>query len=135
MADLTVTPADVLAHDGATRDTGTAGEAVTAGQTIYRAGDGKLYKADCTTAIKARAMGVALNDAAAGQPLTYAKAGGLDPGATVAVGEVYGVTDTPGGIGPVSERSMDDYVTILGIGVAADRIDLAINKSEVAIPA
>jgi predicted transcriptional regulator len=134
MADLTVTAADVLAHDGATRETGTAGEAVTAGQTIYRASDGKLYKADCTTAIKARATGVALNDAAAGQPLTYAKAGGLDPGATVAVGIVYGVTDTPGGIGPIGERGPDDYITILGIAVAADRIDLAINRSEVVIP-
>jgi len=135
MADLTITPADVLAHDGATKDAGTAGAAVTAGQTLYRASDGKLYKADCTTAVKARAVGVALNDAAAGQPVAYAKAGGLDPGATVAVGEVYGVTDTPGGVGPVSERGAGDFITILGVGVAADRIELAINKSEVAIPA
>jgi len=135
MADLVITPANVLTYSGAQTESGTAGEAVTAGETLYRHTDGNLYRADCSTAAKARAVGIALNSAAAGQPVAYAKAGGLNPGATVAVGTIYGVTDTAGGIGPVSDRATGDYITILGVGTTASRIELAINRSEVATAA
>jgi len=133
MADLVITPADVLRYDGSQTDSGTAGEAITAGQTLYKHSDGKLYKADSTTAVKARAVGVSLNDAAADQPVAFIKSGGFDPGATVAVGTIYGVTDTAGGIGPVGDRGIGDYLTILGVAVTDSRIDLNINRSEVAV--
>jgi len=136
MADLVITPANVLAYGGAPTKDGVAGETLTAGQTLYRkAADGKLYKAAATSAALAAAVGVALNGGAAGQPVKYCEGGGLNPGATVAVGTIYGVTDTAGGIGPVSERAAADFITILGIGITASRINLAINASGVAIPA
>ena len=134
MADLVITATGVLALGGATRETGVAGEAITAGQAVYKHTDRKLYKADCLTAAKAAAIGVALNGAAAGQPVVYVRGGGLNPGATVAPGTVYGVTDTAGGIGPIGDRATADYITVLGIGVTAGRLDLAIHASGVAIP-
>ena len=134
MADIVVTAANVVRYDGSEIETGIASEAITAGQTLYKHTDGKLLKCDCTSAIKARAVGVALNDAAADQPVTYIKSGGLNPGGTVVVGTVYGVTDTAGGIGDIAERGSGDFITILGVGVTASRIDLAINRSEVDIP-
>jgi predicted transcriptional regulator len=136
MADLVVTATSVVAYGGARKQTGVAGEAITAGQAIYKkAADGRLWKADCTSAAKAAAVGVALNGGAAGQPIAYVRSGGLNPGATVAVGTVYGVTDTAGGIGAISERAAADYVTLLGVAVTASRIALALNASGVAIPA
>ena len=136
MADLTVTPANVLPYSGARIQTGRAGETITAGQALYlKDADGKLYKADDTAAAKAAAVGIALNGGAAGQPISYLEAGGLNPGATVGVGVVYGVTDNPGGIGAISERAVGDYITILGVGVTTSRIDLAINASGVHVPA
>lgn len=136
MADLTVTPANVLPYSGARIQTGRAGETIAAGQALYlKDADGKLWKADDASAAKAAAVGVALNGGAAGQPISYLEAGGVNPGATVVVGVVYGVTDTPGGIGAISERAVGDYITILGVGVTATRIDVAINASGVAVPA
>ncbi|HUX02636.1 MAG TPA: hypothetical protein VMY35_16875 [Phycisphaerae bacterium] len=133
MADLIPVAADVLKYDGAQIDTGIAGAAIVAGQVIYRDSTGVLQLADDTTAIKAAALGIALNGGAVGQPITYAKAGGIDLGCAVVVGVVYGVTDTAGGISDIVDRASGDYVTILGIGVTASRINLAINKSAVAI--
>jgi len=135
MADLVVTPANVSAYDGADVVHGTpAGEAITAGQTIYQQSDGKLYKADASTAPKAAAKGIALNGGAAGQPVSYAKGGGVNPGAVVAIGTAYGVTDTAGGIGPIGDRGAGDFITLLGVATTTSRIDVSINKSGVAIP-
>ena len=51
MADLTITAANVAPGAGAVKDTGTAGEALTAGQLVYKkSADGKWYKADCNSA-------------------------------------------------------------------------------------
>jgi len=136
MADLSVTPASVLPYAGAVIQTGRAGETLLAGQALYlKAADGKLWKADDTAAAKAAAVGVALNGGAAGQPISYAQSGGVNPGAVVAIGTIYGVTDTAGGIGAVSELATPDFVTILGVATTVSRIDLAINASGVAIPA
>jgi len=134
MADLVVTADDVVVAAGAQTDLGTAGEAITAGLTLYKGAAGTLLKALADTSPHAAAVGIALNNAAEGQPVSYVKAGGIDPGATVVVGTIYGVTDTAGGIGDVAERASADFVTILGIGTTASNIDLAINHGGVDIP-
>jgi hypothetical protein len=82
------------------------------------------------------AVGIALNDAADGQPISYLVSGGIDPGATVAVGTVYVVSaNAAGGIAPVSDLASTEYVTILGVGVTTSRINVDIKQSGVAIPA
>jgi hypothetical protein len=134
MADLTITPANVLALGGARKESGIAGETIVAGKTLYQDTSGKLRLADDTSAAKAAAVGVALNGGGANQPITYIREGGLNPGGTVAVGTVYGITDTAGGIGAISERAAADFVTVLGIGITSSRINLAIQASGVAIP-
>jgi len=135
MADMVVTAADVLKYSGARTETGTAGETITAGMAVYKlAADSEYYKADDTSAVKAACVGIALNNAGNGQPLTILKSGDIDPGATVVVGTVYGVTDTAGGIGDVAERLSGDYVTVIGIGITASKLQVAINQAAVAIP-
>jgi len=134
MADLIITAGNVLIYDGAEIGHGRAGEAVTAGEAVYQHTDGKLWLADCATAAKANAKGVALNDAATNQPVAYIKKGGLNPGAAVTVGAVYGVTDTGGGIGLISERAAEDYMTILGVASTTSRIDVQLNVSGAKIP-
>lgn len=134
MADLSLTATSVVKYDGASVRNGVAGEAITAGQALYVNTAGRLMRADCATAAKANIVGVALNGGAVNQPIQYIVAGGLNPGATVTVGTIYGVTDTPGGIGPISDRGSSDFVTIIGVAVTSTRINVDIARSGVAIP-
>lgn len=135
MADLSITPTSVVKYatsPAAVTSQGIAGETIAAGQALYLAA-GLLMKADDTTAAKAACVGVALNGGAINQPIQYITSGGLNPGATVAAGIAYGVTDTAGGIGAISERASADYVTIIGVGATTTRINVDIIKSGVAI--
>ena len=133
MADLAVTAANVVIYTGASTGSGTAGEALTAGEPLYKHTDGKYYAALADTALHAACVGVALNDAAAEQPITFIKSGGFNPGAAVTVGYVYGITDTAGGISLISERAAADFPTILGFATTTSRIELDINKPGVVI--
>jgi len=136
MADLIVTPANVLAQAGSTKSEGIAGESITAGETIYKASaTGKIMKADASDEAGSKALGVALNNAALDQPVDFVTAGKLTAGAAVGVGTVYAVSAaTPGGICPVGDLEAEDYVTILGVGVNATTINLTIIPSGVQIP-
>jgi DNA transposition AAA+ family ATPase len=72
MTDISITAANVLPGSGAVIQTGTAGEALTAGQALYqKAADNKWYKADCNsaTAEVRVAKAFALTGSAAGQPV------------------------------------------------------------------
>lgn len=134
MADISPVAANVVKYDGAEIAQGTAGETVTQGMTVYKkAADGLLWKADCTSAAEALIVGVSLNSALAGQPITYLKSGGLNPGAAVVVGTTYGVTDTGGGISDIADRGADDFITLLGIATTTSRIEVDINASGIAI--
>ena len=133
MADDAVTPANVLAYSGATTAKGIAAVAITAGQTLYLNGDGELALAIDTSAAAAACVGVALCNADPGQPLVYLTSGGLNPGAAVTVGLQYGVTDTAGGIGLLSERGAADYITLIGIATTTSRIEVEIQASGVPI--
>lgn len=136
MADLSVTPANVVTYStdpAAVTLTGTAGETITAGQSLYMSATNLLMKADDTTAAKAACVGVALNGGAINQPIQYVTGGGYNPGAAVSVGLAYGVSDTAGGIALISERGSADFQTILGIATTTSRINVRINQSGVAI--
>jgi uncharacterized phiE125 gp8 family phage protein len=89
IADLTITAASVLPGSGAVIQTGTAGEAVTAGQALYqKAADSKWYKADCNsaTAEVRVAKAIALTGSAAGQPVVVQTGGQITIGATLTAG-------------------------------------------------
>lgn len=119
MADLTITAASVVAGTNAITEDGIAAVAVTAGQAVCRDDTTRQYKladANAATADVRTPRGIALNGAAAGQPLTIIKAGDLTLGATIAAGVAYYLSATPGGICPVADLVSGDYPAVLGIG-------------------
>ena len=138
MADLTITPADVAAATGSTEEQGTAGETITAGQCVYLVSggvDAGQYKlADADALASAACVGVALHSSSDGQPLRILTSGGLNPGATATVGQLYTVSTTAGGIAPYADLSSGDYPTSIGYGTAAANIDIKLHVSGVAKP-
>lgn len=135
MADITVTAANVKAGANAVVKTVTAGVAINAGQVVYQDTSDKKYKlADADAQATARVAGIALNDAAADQPLEVQTDGDIDVGGTVVVGEVYLVSVTAGGIAPEADVLTGDYVSILGIGTVSNKLKMQILISDIAIP-
>lgn len=134
MADLSITPTSVVKYTSAITKNGIAGETIAAGQALYIASaTGLLMKADDTTAAKAACVGIALNGGAINQPIQYLTSGGINPGAAVTVGAIYGITDTAGGISLISERATGDFITILGIATTTSRIEVGIKQAGVAV--
>lgn len=135
MADITTTAANVVAGSGATREQGTAGAAITAGQWVYRDAAGKYQLADSNsgTALARTPRGVALNGAAANQPLMIARGGEVTIGGTLTAGVAYYLSDTPGGLCPVADVGSGEYSCILGIAKSASVLDIAIKASGVAL--
>lgn len=136
MADLTVTAANVATVSGTVRR-GTAGATITAGQPLYRdSADGNSLKpADTDVALGAAAnvAGIALHAASDGQPISYQTDGVIAIGATVAVGAVYVLSGTAGGIAAVADLAAADWTCIIGIGVTTSRIKLGILYGGVAM--
>jgi hypothetical protein len=137
MADLSVTAANVVKGADAAVVTRVAGAAITAGQTVYEdpndSNKFKLCDADAATATARTTRGIALNGAAANQPLAVQTGGRITIGATVVPGTVYVQSDTAGGIMPATDLEAGDFVTVLGVGVSATEIDLNIHASGVAV--
>lgn len=135
MADVTVTPANVIAGAGATTKNGTAGATVTAGQAVYLDGTDSKYKlADSNGAAALRSPdGIALNGAANGQPLRVLTAGPVTIGATMTAGVAYYLSDTPGGICPVADVGSGEYSSLLGIATSTTVLNVDIQESGVAL--
>ena len=141
MADISITPANVVSVSGNT-EAGTAGETLTAGQTVYKkSSDSKFYKADCdATAVGAQTgiddvYGIALNGASASQPVTVQKTGVITIGGTVTIGSVQYQSNVAGGITETwADIASTDYVTIIGVATSAANITLGIVQSGVAKP-
>lgn len=135
MADLVITAANVVAGNGASRRDGTAGEAITAGQVVYLDAADQRYKlADCDAAAALRSpRGIALNGAAAGQPIEVLTEGPVTIGAVLTAGTAYYLSGTPGGIAPVADLATGDYPTIVGIATSASVLDVKLHESGVAL--
>lgn len=132
MADLAQTAASVHAHSGASIRLVQAGESITPGQPVYKlAADGKYYKAVATSEAPAVAEGIALGYAPADTnwfPLLYD--GDIDLGATLAIGQTYVVSaNAAGAIALESDLGTGEYVTILGVATAADKLALKIQAT------
>ena len=137
MADLTITASNVLAAATATQVRIVSGTTtLTAGQAVYKdTADANQYKAcDADAAASASCDGIMLNTANDGQPAMIVTAGTLTVGAGVTVGIVYCVSVNPGGICPVTDLGSGDYVTVVGVGIAATQIMVDIINSGVAKP-
>ena len=129
MADLTVTAGSVVSTG--TQGVGTAGGTITAGQVVRLNTSNEVVTASDDSATNAAALGIALNGASSGQPVSYHTAGNINPGATVAVGKVY-VVSTSGGIAPIDDVAGGEYITYLGVGTTTSNLSVQIHVSGVA---
>lgn len=136
MVDLTITAASVVAGAGAIDDEGTAGEAITAGQVVYYDRSTRSYKladGNSATAAVRSPTGIALNGAAAGQPLGVLREGPVTIGAVLTAGVAYYLSATPGGICPVADLAIGVYPTIVGIATSTTVLDVKLHESGVAL--
>lgn len=132
MVDLVITPANVSRVDGATQ-TKNAGVGISAGDALYVDSTGVLQLCENDqTVVEAAMAGIALCDAAVGQPCVYLVSGNLDPGATVAAGIAYIVGGGPGAIAPAADIAAAEFMTIVGVGTSTGNIKLGILQSGVA---
>jgi hypothetical protein len=135
MSDLAVTAASVLSGSDDIAH-GTAGEAVTAGQTVYKdPTTGNYFKADCNSGTPAARVpvGVALHAASASQPLALQKSGPITIGATLTPGVEYYQSGTAGGICPVADLTTGMYPCTVGIALSASVLKLDFQASGVAL--
>lgn len=136
MADLVITAANVVAGANSTRENGTAGEAVSAGQPVYKSSTtGKWMLADnnAVTPEARTAGGVALNGAAANQPLAVHRAGDITIGATLTPGAAYYLSATPGGICPVADVVSGSNVCQIGLAKSASVLSVDIQAPGVTL--
>lgn len=136
MTDLTITAANVVAGANAVRDSGNAGEAITAGQAVYRSATTNkwmLADSDSATAAAKKANGIALNGAALNQPISVLKSGDITIGATLTAGTAYYLSNTPGGICPVADVGAGEDVCLLGLAKSTTVLAVAIQAPGVTL--
>lgn len=136
MADITVTAANCLSSTNAVIVQGTFGETVVAGKVVYKnSTDNEWYLAQADgTVAEADAVGIALCGGGNAQPGLIQTRGNITIGGTVAVGQVYCVSATAGGVAPWSDLNPAEYVTVLGVGISASVIQMHIQASGVVKP-
>lgn len=133
MVDLVVVAANVKPAAGGVVKNGIAGEAITAGQSVFKATDGQIELAEHDlTAADAAAIGIALNDAALDQHITYVITGDVNMGVILAVGQTYIVGAAAGGIAPEADAGVGDFVTVLGVATTTSNLKMGILQSGVA---
>lgn len=136
MADLVITATSVVAGVGAKTTEGTAGEAITAGQVVYYDSTARTYKlADCNSGTAAARIpaGIALNGAAANQPVEIVTEGPVTIGATVTAGVGYYLSATAGGICPVADLTTGCYPSFLGFATSASVLNVEIVQAGVSL--
>lgn len=136
MADLTVTPANVQAGARALKDQGIAGATITAGQTVYLdTSDMRMKLADANGSVaQAAVVGVALNGASNGQPITFVyDDDDFTPGATVTNGTFYVLSGNPGGIAPSADIVAGWRPALVFIGKTGNKAVLKIVRTGVAV--
>jgi hypothetical protein len=128
MANLTRVPANVaLMSDSATVRIVQVGEAVQQGQPLYQnTANSKYMLCSDASAVAADCKGVALTPAGADGYVVMALPGSeITVGATLVVGMAYYVS-AAGEIKPAGDVSTGEFVTLLGIATATNRLPLRI---------
>lgn len=133
----TITAANVQASAYADKDSGIAGEVITAGMPVYKnAADGnKLYKADTNQSLAAsKVVGLALHGASPGQPLLYAKKDPkFVPGITLVAGDIVLAGATAAGdLAPVADLATGWFPVIVGVANSTTEMNLNITPGGIA---
>lgn len=127
MAALTFTAASVVLTGGVIQYALTAGGTVARGNLVRRNTSGQIVVASNDSATNADAYGIALNDAASGQPVDVALLNGGGTLAGVATNGIAGhpyVNGASGAILPVSDVAGGEFITVVGVGVTASTFNL-----------
>jgi hypothetical protein len=137
MADLSLTAANIVPSVNATKASGTAGEALAAGDLIYKkASDGFYYKADANDSTKVPVVGMAACSAATAQPFFFYTAdSALEVGShSAGIGTPLFSSATAGKICPAADLSTSMRTQLIGITTTATKINFAIVDGGVVIP-
>jgi hypothetical protein len=128
MVDVAITPGSVVPGANASVESGTAGEAITAGKVVYRDPNTKKFMiADNNgTADAKKPRGIALNGASLNQPVDVQTAGPLTLGGGLTAGTTYFLSDTAGGICPDVDVVAGETVALLGIAASASVLNIDI---------
>jgi hypothetical protein len=136
--DLSITAANVKTVDNeSTVQKIRFGESITQGQALYRSSaDGKYYKADADhlTAGNAAAVCIALTPGSTDEYGFAVFEGLMNVGATLTVGEIYCLSDAPGGIRPEADNGSTDRITILGVATTSSVLWVKPFASGAAVP-
>jgi predicted transcriptional regulator len=132
VADLAITASQVLRISGNV-ETAYAGEAINAGQAVYKdTSTGILYKSDADASGKDGVDGIALNSAGTGQAVTFLKDGGeitLGAAAAPTLALIYILSATAGGICPASDLANPMKTTVIGVASSGTALKLDIFRS------
>lgn len=117
MADVSITPGNVVMVNGTRINGRVAGGTITAGMAVrIQSSDGRLIAALSDSAVNAAVDGIALNGASANQPLEYAGDGAVvNIGGTLVVGHAYYLGTANGAIKPASDVAGTEFATVVGI--------------------
>lgn len=135
MVDIVVTAADVA---GTNDGLGTAGEAIDAGEVVALVG-GSLMLADANggtgaTADLRKPVGIALNSAAAGQPVAYAKPGSfVTLSAVMTAGTDYWLSGNPGKIAPRADVAAGMTPVLVGVAQSTTTLKVVLLNAGVEI--
>ena len=133
MSDISITASSVQVTSSTTTAQGTAGGAITAGIPLYLNTSSQLVAAKADALLTSQAVGVALNNAASGQPVLYANGGDVTYNAALTAGVVYDVSAAAaGGIAPNADMTTGNYVCVLGVATSTTNLRLCIKASNVA---
>lgn len=136
MADISITAANVKLVSGPTKKR-LAGATITAGQVCYQAAATKkagLSDNDSATAEVRAVDGVALNGAAADQPVDLAANGAvIDVGAVLTAGTDYYLSGTPGAICPRADVTTGDDPIRIGMALTTSQLQLDFNDPNVTL--
>lgn len=127
MADISVTPGNVIAGSNATRDIGTAGETIVAGKAIYLdAATSKWMLSDNNGTGTRQVHGIALNGASLNQPVSMIKSGDLTVGSVLTAGTDYWLSATAGGICPRADLATGMDTIQIGVAKSATVLTVAV---------
>jgi len=133
MADLSITAANIVLVSGDTA-TKNAAEAVTAGNWLYAPTSTTVGVASNGAVAKQTVVGLALNSAGVGQPVTYALPGSVVTfGAILSVATWY-VLSASGATSPVADQTSADYVSLVGYGLTTANMQLRIVNTGLQAP-
>jgi hypothetical protein len=136
MTDIAITAANVvISGTGQGRASGTAGEAIAAGKTVYldpTTHKWQLADSNSATVAARTAQGVAANTAALNQPVNVLTSGDVTIGATLTPNIAYYLSDTPGGICPIADVGTGEYLCLIGLAKSATVLSIGIEATGVA---